>query len=67
VPTFPQKGQFQASKKSQLALIKNDFAPAFQAYDEGSIPFTRSNRFNHLGRGHRAIPTSGLPLNALSA
>jgi Ni,Fe-hydrogenase I cytochrome b subunit len=29
VSTFGQKGQFQASEKSQLALIINDFAPAF--------------------------------------
>jgi hypothetical protein len=29
VSTFAQKGQFQASKKYHLALIKNDFAPAF--------------------------------------
>jgi Ni,Fe-hydrogenase I cytochrome b subunit len=29
VSTFGQKGQFQASEKSHLALIINDFAPAF--------------------------------------
>ena len=37
-------------------------AEAFQAYDEGSIPFTRSNLFNDLAHGHRAILTSVLLL-----
>jgi hypothetical protein len=55
---FYAKGQFQASKKSQLALIKNDFAPAFQAYDEGSIPFTRSNLFNYLASRGLEVDTS---------
>jgi hypothetical protein len=33
------------------ALIQNDFTSAIQAYDEGSIPFTRSNlTFRGLGR-----------------
>ena len=29
-------------KKYQLILICNEFPTPFQAYDEGSIPFTRS-------------------------
>jgi hypothetical protein len=31
-------------------------------FDEGSIPFTRSNFFNHLRHGHSAILTGGLLL-----
>jgi hypothetical protein len=42
VSTFVPKDQFLAPKKSQLSLIRNAFPNAFQAYDEGSIPFTRS-------------------------
>jgi hypothetical protein len=48
VSTFVPKRQFSGRKKSQLPLIRNGFPDAFQAYDEGSIPFTRSNAFNHL-------------------
>jgi hypothetical protein len=39
---------------------------AFQADDEGSIPFTRSNTFNELNRNHQIIPISRLlfvPIN----
>jgi hypothetical protein len=43
VSTFAPNGPFLAREKSQLALVCNDFLEAFQAYDEGSIPFTRSN------------------------
>src|SRR5215831_13642066 len=35
---------------------------AFQADDEGSIPFIRSNVFKHLHHGHSDILTSGLLL-----
>jgi hypothetical protein len=35
-------------------------AAAFQADDEGSIPFTRSNHFNHLDATDRPILTKGL-------
>src|SRR5262245_17125289 len=35
---------------------------AFQADDEGSIPFTRSNLFKHLRHLIGSIPTSGLLL-----
>jgi hypothetical protein len=35
---------------------------AFQADDEGSIPFTRSNVFKCLRSNRPAIPTSGLLL-----
>jgi hypothetical protein len=35
-------------QKSQRALSHFDLSAAFQAYDEGSIPFTRSNVFNGL-------------------
>jgi hypothetical protein len=31
---------------------------AFQAYDEGSIPFTRSNKVKQLNRNH--LPSAGL-------
>jgi len=34
--------------------------PAFQADDEGSIPFTRSNLFNHLGHVSNSRFKSGL-------
>jgi hypothetical protein len=36
VSTFVPKGQYLAQKKSQLSLIQNAFANAFQAYDEGA-------------------------------
>ena len=42
-------GQFLALKKYQLALKNLAFPIAFQADDDGSIPFTRSNLFNALG------------------
>jgi hypothetical protein len=32
---------------------------AFQAYDEGSIPFTRSNLFNDLEEAPRAAEMTG--------
>jgi hypothetical protein len=35
-------------KKCHRILRSLDFSTAFQADDEGSIPFTRSNVFNHL-------------------
>jgi hypothetical protein len=35
---------------------------AFQADDEGSIPFTRSSHFKLLAATGRSIPTSGLLL-----
>jgi hypothetical protein len=41
-------GRFLALKKYQLALNYLTFPIAFQADDEGSIPFTRSNVFNRL-------------------
>jgi hypothetical protein len=43
-------------------LKQKAFPSAFQAYDEGSIPFTRSNHFNDLRHDHRAILTKRLPL-----
>jgi len=43
VSTFAPNGPFLACEKSQLALFCKGFPEAFQAYDEGSIPFTRSN------------------------
>jgi hypothetical protein len=49
VSTLVPNSQFLARKKSQLWLIQKAFPNAFQAYDEGSIPFTRSN-FSRLGR-----------------
>jgi hypothetical protein len=62
VSTFVPNGQFLGREKSQLALFRKAFPVAFQAYDEGSIPFTRSNLFNDLAHGHRAILTSVLLL-----
>jgi hypothetical protein len=62
VSTFAPIGPFLEREKSQLALVCNDFLAAFQAYDEGSIPFTRSNLFKHLRHGHVAILTKVLPL-----
>ncbi len=41
-------GQFLALKKYQLALNYLTFPIAFQADDDGSIPFTRSNVLNDL-------------------
>ena len=38
-----------------MPLILQDFLIAFQADDEGSIPFTRSNHFNDLGGGALGI------------
>jgi len=46
VSTLRRNEQFSVAKKYQLVLICNVFLKAFQAYDEGSIPFTRSNVFN---------------------
>jgi hypothetical protein len=43
VTTFDQKDPFSSVKKSQVSLLQKTFPSAFQAYDEGSIPFTRSN------------------------
>jgi hypothetical protein len=55
-----------ARKHYVFVLLKererNDLAFTFQAYDEGSIPFTRSNLFKDLCHSHRAILTSGLLL-----
>ena len=42
------KRTFFGLEKCHQALICRGFSPAFQADDEGSIPFTRSNVFNHL-------------------
>ncbi len=39
----------------------SEYSEAFQAYDEGLIPFTRSNSFKYLRHAHRAILTSSLP------
>jgi hypothetical protein len=41
---------------------RNAIATAFQADDEGSIPFTRSNVFNDLVHGWSVILTSRLLL-----
>ena len=41
-------GRFLALKKYQLAQKYLAFPIAFQADDEGSIPFTRSNLFRAL-------------------
>jgi hypothetical protein len=60
VSTFRCNGRLLNTKKYQLVLIRRFFSKAFQAYDEGSIPFTRSNHFNYLRHGHRVILTSGL-------
>jgi hypothetical protein len=43
-------------------LISLALSQAFQADDEGSIPFTRSNHFNGLEADRSVIPTSGLLL-----
>ena len=51
-----------APKKCHRSLTPHGFSPAFQADDEGSIPFTRSNSFNDLPDSHRAILTSVLLL-----
>jgi len=48
-------GQFLALKKYQLPLILLRFPIAFQAEDEGSIPFTRSNLFKDLRGGALVI------------
>jgi hypothetical protein len=48
-------GRFLALKKYQLALKGLAFPIAFQADDEGSIPFTRSNLFNELEGGALGI------------
>ena len=53
VSTLVPKSSFLTLKKSQPSLIENAFPYAFQAYDEGSIPFTRSNAFKYLHNWHR--------------
>ena len=52
---FAVKGQFLNAKKYQLALIRRVFLTAFQAYDEGSIPFTRSKPSKHLAATSRSL------------
>jgi hypothetical protein len=55
--TFAQKVPFTALGKYQLALIPLEQHIAFQADDEGSIPFTRSNFLIDLpARGASALP-----------
>jgi hypothetical protein len=56
------KGAFSALEMYQPALILLMTATAFQADDEGSIPFTRSNVFNGLRHGRCSILTKGLLL-----
>ena len=46
---------FSSLEKYQLPLNLQPFPTAFQADDEGSIPFTRSNLFNDLGGSGPAI------------
>lgn len=48
--TFGPKSGFHACEKSQLPLILLGFLAAFQADDDGSIPFTRSNTYAKLLR-----------------
>jgi hypothetical protein len=50
-------GQFLALKKYQLALKNLAFPIAFQADDEGSIPFTRSSLFNYLAHFTPGVDT----------
>jgi hypothetical protein len=38
---------FSGREKSQSVLARNDLLPAFQVYDQGSVPFARSNFFKH--------------------
>jgi hypothetical protein len=56
------KSAFSALEMYQPALILLKTATAFQADDEGSIPFTRSNVFKDLRHSRRSILTSGLLL-----
>src|SRR5262249_60937144 len=56
------KARFRACEKSKLPLISEGLSQAFQADDEGSIPFTRSSDFKHLHHGHSDILTSRLLL-----
>jgi hypothetical protein len=57
-----QKNPFLAPKKLKQPLISLAFSEAFQADDEGSIPFTRSNDFNGLCHVRHLILTRGLML-----
>jgi hypothetical protein len=52
---------FDAEKCHSLLNYKG-FPTAFQADDEGSIPFTRSNIFKYLCHGHHLVLTSRLSL-----
>ena len=49
---------FSSLEKYQLPLNLQPFPTAFQADDEGSIPFTRSNVFDDLRHADPAILTS---------
>jgi hypothetical protein len=53
--TFDGKGEFSVLKKSQARLLQKTFPSAFQAYDEGSIPFTRSNPLRQPASAYRAM------------
>jgi hypothetical protein len=58
VSTLVPKSAFWVLKKYKPALIYKDFPTAFQAYDEGSIPFTRAKSFNHLAPAAFRVDTS---------
>jgi len=60
IPIFAQWAETNQNVGSCFDIVE---APrAFQADDEGSIPFTRSNVFNDLCHRRRPILTSGLLL-----
>jgi hypothetical protein len=61
VNNWVEKAHSQLLEMYQPALILLKTATAFQADDEGSIPFTRSNVFKDLHHGCGAV-TSGLLL-----
>jgi hypothetical protein len=48
MPTLGRKSRFLILEKCQDPLISLGLPTAFQADDEGSIPFTRSNVFKAL-------------------
>jgi|NGEPerStandDraft_6_1074524.scaffolds.fasta_scaffold206331_2 hypothetical protein len=48
-------GRFLGCHLTQGSLKSLSLSTTFQADDEGSIPFTRSNVFNGLGRGNPAF------------
>jgi len=47
---------------TQGSLKSLSLLTTFQADDEGSIPFTRSNLFNELGSGRSVLCHAGLLL-----